>query len=182
MWHCSWHQNSSPLCVHDCFGIQAVGGGRGWGLRGSEHYQWPLQAQGELLAQPHTSVMLVTGPPWQSVCSSALRGPQEGPAQYIFSLFLDRITWFVSTKSIWSHSSSTVKHFANEFSIVIPNVQTRRLRLKQQIHLVQSQTMEGHWKLIPWDPPGSLFTEQPTWSKVIFMTFFLFFIFKQIKY
>lgn len=91
-----------------------------------------------------------------------------------FIFFLDRITWCISNKSIWSYSSSTVKHFANEFSSIIPNLQTSRLRFRQQIHLVQSQTMEGHWKLILWDPSSSLFTEQPTWSIILFFKIFHF--------
>lgn len=180
VWHSSWPRVSSPLCVQDdCFGIQTVERDRGedWGCLSIVSDL--CRDQGELLAQGLRMVSCW----WQALLGKVSaaqhwgdRGPKRVQCNGFFFL-LDRITWFISTKSIWSYSSSTFKHFANEFSIIIPNLQTRRLRLRQQIHLVQSQTMGGHWKLILWDLPDPLFTEQPTWNKIIFFLFFFLFSF-----
>lgn len=178
MWHSSWHHNSFPLCRMIALGFRLWEGARagGWGCLSiiSDLCRHKVSFWLRVSHQCHAG-----GRPSLAKCLQlSTEGTPRGSSTIIFLLlFLDRITLFISTKSIWSYSSSTVKHFANEFSIIIPNLQTRRLRLRQQIHLVQSQTMEGHWKLIPWDSPGSLFTEQPTWSKVIFFFFYSFLFF-----
>lgn len=151
------------------------GSGRGQGLRMSEHYQGPcrdkVSSWHRVSQRCHVSDRHSLAK-WLQLSTEGTGDPRG--SSKIFLFFLVRITWFISTKSIWASSSSTVKHFANEFSIIIHNLQIRRLRLKQQICLVQSQTMGGYWKLILWDPPGPLFTEQPAWSKISFIVLVFF--------
>lgn len=133
VWHSSWPRVSSPLCVQDdCFGIQTVERDRGedWGCLSIVSDL--CRDQGELLAQGLRMVSCW----WQALLGKVSaaqhwgdRGPKRVQCNGFFFL-LDRITWFISTKSIWSYSSSTFKHFANEFSIIIPDLQTRRFEVE----------------------------------------------------
>lgn len=133
VWHSSWPRVSSPLCAkNDCFGIQTVERDRGedWGCLSIVSDL--CRDQGELLAQGLRTVSCW----WQALLgkvSAAQHWGDRGPKRVQrngFFFLLDRITWFISTKSIWSYSSSTFKHFANEFSIIIPDLQTRRFEVE----------------------------------------------------
>ena len=165
---CWWDTDLPLLCVqNDWFGIQTMEGARGWRLRVSEQYRWPLQRPRRYFCRGHQNgvTLGVTGASWGNGCSAVLNGLStwETPTQHFF--LFDRVTQFIPNKTIWSYSGPTLKHFANGFRIIIPNLQSSRIRLRQEIRLVQSQTMRWHWKLILWDPPGLLFTEQHTWNK-----------------
>lgn len=157
--------------------------GEGQELRTSEHYHWALQrprwAFGRRCQKGVT--LGVTGTSWQNGCTSVLNGLGTWEGQHNIFFLLYRITWFISNMSIGSYSGSTFKHFANEFRIIIPNLQTRRLRLSQEIRPVQSRTMRQHWKVVLWDPPGPLFPEQHTWNKDISFFYYFYFNFQTEK-
>lgn len=109
----------------DCFGIQAVerSRDRSWGCLSI--VSDPAETRWDFGTGAHN-----VSCQWQELLAKCLQLSTEGTGDprgsstnFLLLLFLDRITWFISTKSIWSYSSSTVKHFSNAFSIIIPSLQ-----------------------------------------------------------